>query len=72
MPRLPRVTADDAIRALRRDGWYTEDQAGSHAQLTHATKHGKVTLPMHRGKILKPKTLATILKQVGLTVDQFR
>jgi predicted RNA binding protein YcfA (HicA-like mRNA interferase family) len=71
MPKLPRVTAREAIRVLRRDGWQITSQAGSHAQLTHPSKAGKVTVPMHGGDI-KPGTLGGILRQAGLSPDQFR
>ena len=71
MPRMPRISASEAIRALQRDGWQATSSVGSHMQLIHPTKTGKVTVPMHRGT-LKPGTLASIMKQAGLTVDQFR
>ena len=71
MPRMPTVTAKEAIRALRRDGWQITSQVGNHAHLTHATKPGKVTVAMHGGTI-KDGTMNSILKQAGLTADQFR
>jgi predicted RNA binding protein YcfA (HicA-like mRNA interferase family) len=70
--RVPRITAADLLRALRRDGWTVRRQVGSHAQLIHPTKPGRVTVPVHAGAILKPKTLATALAQAGLTVDELR
>lgn len=73
MPRLPRLTASDLLRALRRDGWEIVRQRGtSHAQLKHSTKPGRVTLAMHSGDIVAPKTLTTILVQAGLTPDELR
>ena len=38
---------------------------GSHLQLVHNVKKGKVTIPIHSGDI-KPGTLNSILKQAGL------
>ncbi len=70
MPRLPRITADDLLRALRRDGWQPVHQEGSHIQLRHLTKRGRVTVPYHRGDILNPKTLSTALDQASLTVEE--
>lgn len=70
-PKLPRVTAADVVRALHRDGWYDSSQRGSHLYLRHATKLGKVTVPMHRGD-LQPATLGSILKQARLTTDELR
>lgn len=70
--RLPRVTARELLAALRRDGWEPWDQRGSHLQLTHPTKPGRVTLPMHGSQIIKPGTLAGILKQAKLSTDELR
>lgn len=71
-PKLPRVTARDALRALHRADWYDARQVGSHLALRHPTKPGKVIVPVHPGVILKPATLASILDQAGLTVEDFR
>lgn len=60
-----------ALRALQRAGWRTVSREGSHAQLTHPSKVGKVTVPMHRGD-LKPGTLNSILKQADMTADELR
>ncbi len=59
------MTAKDLKKVLLQDGWYVVDQNGSHIQLKHPTKKGKVTLPMHSGD-LPPGTLSSILKQAGL------
>jgi len=71
-PRLPRITATELMRALRRDGWKQIRQSGSHATLKHPTKSGYVTVPMHMGVIMKLKTLRTILAQAGLTPEDLR
>lgn len=70
-PKLPRVTARELLRALQRDGWQMDRQAGSHIRLWHPAKQGLVTIAFH-SSTLKPKTLATILRQAGLTVDDLR
>ena len=72
MPRLPRITGNQALRALRRAGWTTERVRGSHHILVHAARPGAtVVVPVHAGEILRPKTLSTILEQAGLTVEHF-
>lgn len=71
-PRLPRITAAELLRALRRDGWQSVRQSGSHITLKHPTKPGHVTVPKHAKVILKLKTLATILEQAGLTTDDLQ
>jgi predicted RNA binding protein YcfA (HicA-like mRNA interferase family) len=70
--RAPRLTAAELLRALHRDGWYEHHTTGSHVQLKHATKGGRVTVPRHAGVVLKAKTLSAILDQAGLTVDSLR
>ena len=71
MPRLPRITARDARRAIERDGWYHVGGSGSHQQFTHPSKPGRVTIAFHGAATLKADTLKRIIQQAGLTVDQF-
>ena len=53
------------LKILQDDGWIEKYQRGSHINLVHPNKPGKVQIPNHN-KDLKPKTLNTILKQAGL------
>ncbi|QRR03701.1 type II toxin-antitoxin system HicA family toxin [Dyadobacter sandarakinus] len=59
------MTSKELLKLLRQDGWIEKCQKGSHLQMEHPLKKGKVTLPMHSGD-LKPGTLNSILKQAGL------
>ena len=59
------MTARELIRQLKKNGWYEKYQKGSHLQLEHPKKKGKVTVPVHSGDIPKG-TLNSILKQAGL------
>jgi len=45
---------------------------GSHVLLRHSQRTGRVTVPVHAGAILKPKTLLSILDQAGITVEELR
>lgn len=67
MPRLPQVTGEAILAALEKDGWYRVSQEGSHVQLRHEAKPGKVSVALHTGKTLLPFIVASILKQAGLT-----
>ena len=60
------MTAKELLKKLHADGWYEVDQEGSHKQLKHPTKPGKITVPFHSGKDIAPGTLNSILKQAGL------
>ncbi len=69
--KLPRVTADDSIKALERIGFFFSRQSGSHK--IYKNKDGKrATVPYHSGKILHPKVLKSILNDADLTVEEFR
>ena len=71
MSRLPRIPSSLIIRALKRARFYEHHRSGSHIQLRHPDKPNlRVTIPFKR-KDLAPKTLKSILKQAGLTTDEF-
>ena len=72
-PRLPHITGIQVIRVLRRAGWYPDHQRGSHVYLKHPNfPKMRVTVPIHSGEIIKPKTLQSILKQAGLSITEFQ
>ena len=60
------IKVREAIRRVRRDGWYLSYTRGSHRQFLHPVKPGKVTIPGHPGEDLNEKTWHTILRQAGL------
>ena len=70
--KLPRTRADRLLRALRRAGWFDHHKRGSHVYLRHPDRRGQLTVPVHRGRDLLPKTLASILDQAGMTADELR
>lgn len=61
------MTVREVLRILYKDDWMEIESRtkGSHIQLKHPSKSGKVTIPNHKGDIA-PGTLNSILKQVGL------
>ena len=67
MPSLPRVSGAQTIRALEKIGFVVTRQRGSHVVLRHGTVGCAV--PNHRE--LKTGTLAGVLKQAGVSVEQF-
>ncbi len=69
--KLPRVSADDAIRALERAGFFLARQSGSH-KIFKNEEGTRITIPYHSKKILHPKILKSILKDADLTADEFR
>jgi len=71
-PRQPRVSGKDIVSALHRAGFKELYIEGSHHYLERPDNRALVTVPVpvHTNKILRPKTLKSILTQAGLTVDQ--
>jgi predicted RNA binding protein YcfA (HicA-like mRNA interferase family) len=70
MPRLPSVTPRKCIKALERAGFYLDRIRGSHHHYRYPNKPGTVTVAVHSGTI-KRKTLTSIIKQAGMTVEEF-
>ena len=72
MPPLPRITGRELVRALGRQDWVVVAQKGSHAQLKHPSRGGRVTVPLHAGETIGPGLLRSIMSQAGITADELR
>jgi len=57
------------LRMLKDDGWTEVARRGSHRQLRHASKSGRVTVAGKPSDDLAPGTLNSILKQADLKVE---
>jgi len=71
MTKVPSLNFDTVVRALKRGGWVVVRQRGSHIRLhcRCGAETLKIIVPAHRP--IKRSTLAHILKQARMTVDQF-
>jgi len=67
MPKLPVVSGAQTIRALERLGFAVARQRGSHIVLRRGPSG--CVVPNHRE--LKTGTLTGILKQAGVSADEF-
>jgi predicted RNA binding protein YcfA (HicA-like mRNA interferase family) len=68
MPKLPRVTARQIVRALEKAGFSLARQSGSH--MIYKNAEGKrVTVPFHASKTLHPKILKSILRDADLRIE---
>ena len=70
MTRLPRVTGEEVVRALRRAGFEVIRVRGSHHRLCHPDGR-RTTVPIHKGEIIGPGLLSGILKDVELSAETF-
>jgi len=73
MAGLPVASGSRVVRALTRAGFVLDRIVGSHHVLVYpANPVRTVTVPVHASRDLKPGTLRAIIRQAGLTVDEFR
>ena len=71
MSVLPRVSGRAVIKALTRAGYEHDRQRGSHIILRQTSyPHRRITVPDH--KEIAKGTLRAIIRETGLTVDEFR
>lgn len=70
MTRLPTVSGKEATRALRRLGYEEDHRTGSHIILRQGIPpYRRLTVPDH--KALAKGTLRAVLRQAGLTINEF-
>jgi predicted RNA binding protein YcfA (HicA-like mRNA interferase family) len=67
MPKLPRISGAEAIKALSKLGFVKARQSGSHVVMRRGA-NGCV-VPMHAE--LKVGTLAGLLRQADVSADEF-
>lgn len=65
MPKLPVITARKLLKILRKTGFEIDHITGSHYILYRRIDGKRTTIPYHN-KDIKPGTLHSILKSVGL------
>jgi predicted RNA binding protein YcfA (HicA-like mRNA interferase family) len=70
--RLPVVNGKRVIQALTKAGFTLNRIVGSHHVMTYPGDQTRtLTVPVHAARDLKPGTLRSIIRQAGLTVDDF-
>ena len=69
--RVPRVTADEMIRVLEKLDFTLARQSGSH-KIYKSSIGKRVTVPYHKGKVLHPKVIASILKDANLSREDLK
>jgi predicted RNA binding protein YcfA (HicA-like mRNA interferase family) len=71
VPKLPRdVSGQQAVKAFRRIGYSLDHTVGSHAVLMHeGDPRKRLVVPLHRA--VKVGTLSKLIKDAGITVDEF-
>jgi predicted RNA binding protein YcfA (HicA-like mRNA interferase family) len=70
VPKLPVISGVEAVKALSKIGYEIDHQTGSHIILRQKEEpHRRLTVPKH--KEIAKGTLRAIIRQAGLTVEEF-
>jgi predicted RNA binding protein YcfA (HicA-like mRNA interferase family) len=69
MSKLPSISGQECVRALEKVGFYFKRQESSHIIMRRDTPFAQVVVPDH--KQLDRGTLRAIVRQAGLSVDEF-
>jgi predicted RNA binding protein YcfA (HicA-like mRNA interferase family) len=70
LSRLPSISAREVVRAFEQVGYERDRQRGSHIVLRHRDPpHRRLVVPDHRP--VAKGTLRALIRESGLTVDQF-
>ncbi|RLG25446.1 type II toxin-antitoxin system HicA family toxin [Methanosarcinales archaeon] len=72
MTRLPSLTARDVTTKLKKAGFVFDRQAkGSHEIWYNPITKRRTTIPNHPGADIPKGTLKAIIKEAGLTLEEF-
>jgi len=71
MPRIPRISGDDAISAFEKVGFVVARISGSHHILKHPDNPNRLSIPVHSGKTVGKGLLKSQIEAAGLMVADF-
>ena len=69
MSKLPTISGTECVKALEKIGFYFKRQESSHIILRRNDPFAQVVVPNH--KELDRGTLRAIIRQAGISVDEF-
>jgi len=69
MGKLGSISGKEAVKAFQKAGWRVIGQVGSHVVLVKSGERANLSIPQH--KELSVGTLRALIRNAGLTVDEF-
>ncbi|PKO24207.1 MAG: hypothetical protein CVU38_00190 [Chloroflexi bacterium HGW-Chloroflexi-1] len=69
MPKLPRISGEEAVRVFQRAGWNVARQCGSHVVPVRPGTIYTLSFPLHEA--LGPGLLRDQIRKAGLSVAEF-
>lgn len=71
MPKIPRISGQEAIRAFQKVGFVVDRVRGSHHIMKRENHPFHLSIPVHPGKTVGTGLLKSQIENAGLTVEQF-
>lgn len=71
MPRLPTLKVKEVLRRFIKAGFVKWRQSGSHLAMYRQSDNRTITIPVHFGKDVPRGTLRAIIREAGMSVDEF-
>lgn len=71
MPKIPIINGAKLIKVLKKNGFVLNRINGSHHIFIHPQKQVTVSVPVHKGQTLGKGITLAILKDAGITTDEF-
>jgi predicted RNA binding protein YcfA (HicA-like mRNA interferase family) len=71
MPKVPRISGQDAIRAFEKSGFTRARTRGSHVILKKDGHEFLLSIPVHKGKTVGVGLLKSQIDSAGLTLEEF-
>ncbi len=71
MPKIPIVNGNKLIKVLKKKGFLLDRISGSHHIFIHPTQQITISVPVHKGKTLGKGITLAILKDAGITTEEF-
>jgi predicted RNA binding protein YcfA (HicA-like mRNA interferase family) len=69
MSKLPVVLGRECIKVMKKIGFYEDHHTGDHVIMRRDDPRTTISVPNHRE--LKKGTLRAIIRQMGLTIEEF-
>ncbi len=71
MTRLGSYSGEEVKKAFLQAGWVISRQRGSHVILEKIGQVATLSIPVHKGKNVKRGTLRDLIRDAGMTVEEF-
>lgn len=69
MPKLPAISAREAVKAFQKIGYVVDHQTGAHVIMRHTDPpYRRLTIPNHA--VIAKGTLRSLMRESGITLEE--